>query len=72
MITAKTRAQMQLDSNQGRARRAKAEHARALQERADQIASLRALRVARDAGNDQRTGNANESQAATGGTATPG
>lgn len=74
MTTARTRAEMQIAANvrqdkrdaahERQAKRAQAEHEIALRERADQIARLRALRLAKKAGDQERASSKNATEAA--------
>ncbi len=54
MTTAKTRAEMQFAAIQRQAKRAQTEHELELQERAEHIARLRALRLAKEAKDKER------------------
>ncbi len=54
MTAAKTRAEMQSAARERQAKRARLEHEIALQERAEQTAKLRALRLAKEASDRKR------------------
>ena len=57
--------EVQFAAVQRQAIRAQTEHERALQERAEQIAKLRTLRLAKEAVDRERPGNASATKAAT-------
>ena len=57
--------EVQFAAVQRQAIRAQTEHERALQERAEQIAKLRTLRLAKEAADRERAGNASTTKAAT-------
>ena len=62
--TARERAEEQFSATQRQAKRAQTDHEIELQERADHIARLRALRLAKEADDRERAGNANDANAA--------